>query len=269
MKLTPKFKTTIPVMVECLTPDCLSGKPVDDIKGMTVYYGNKEKSLEDLFDVSDDKSEVITIAGSVPNVKFIGKGMTTGSLVIEGDCGMHTGAQMKGGFITVKGNVSDWCGAEMKGGEIYIEGNAGNCLGGAYRGSKSGMNKGLIVVKGNAGNEVGELMKKGIIVVLGNTGSATGCGMRGGTIFCYGSLGERPGCLMERGSIVVYNEPSLLPTFSYNVVYNPTWLRVFLLDLQKKPYNIPVKKDHINGLYKRYNGDLSELGKGEIFVFSK
>ena len=267
MKLKPIIKTKIPVVAECVTPDCFSGKSVEEIGKMTVYYGNKEKPLKDLFEISDDGSDTITITGSVPTVKYIGKKMTSGSIVIEGDAGMHTGAEMKGGSITVKGNVADWCGAEMRGGEIYVEGSAGNCLGGAYRGSKSGMNKGLIVVKGDAGSEVGGLMKKGIIVVEGNITASAGCGMRGGTIFCYGSLGDRPGCLMERGSIVTYSEPKLLPTFTYNAVYNPTWLRVFLRDLEKKQYNIPVKKQHIEGLYRRYNGDLSELGKGEIFIF--
>lgn len=268
MRLNPTFDTKIPVVAECITPDNFS-KSVSDIKGLPVYYGNKEKPLGDLFDITDDSSDTITVSGSVPNVKGIGKKMTTGSIVIEGNCGMHVGAQMKGGTITVKGNCADWAGAEMRGGELLINGNAGNCLGGAYRGSKSGMSKGLIVVKGNAGNETGMLMKKGIIVVEGNTGASTGCGMRGGSIFCYSSLGERTGSLMERGSIVTYNAPELLPTFTYNATYNPTWLRVFLLNLQKKPYNIPVKKEHIEGLYKRYNGDISELGKGEIFVFTK
>jgi hypothetical protein len=74
---------------------------------------------------------------------------------------------------------------------------------------------------------------------------------------------------MERGSIVTYTAPPLLETFTYNATYNPTWLRVFLLDLKKNPYKIPVKKEHVEGLYKRYNGDISEIGKGEIFVFVK
>lgn len=269
MRLKSKLETPIPVVAECITPDTFAGKSADDIKKLTVYYGNKEKSLGDIFEVSDDNTDVITIAGSVPNVKCIGKKMTTGSIVIEGDCGMHVGAQMKGGTLTVKGNASDWTGAEMRGGEIVIHGNAGHCLGGAYRGSKGGMNKGLIVVKGNCGNEAGGLMKKGIIVIEGDTGESTGVGMRGGTIFCYGHTGDRLGALMERGSIVLYNEPNLLPTFTYNAVYNPTWLRVFLLDLQKKLHKIPIKPEHIKGLYKRYNGDISELGKGEIFVFTK
>lgn len=269
MQLHPTFEFTIPVVAECLTPDMCAGKSVDQIKKMKVYHGNKEKPLGELFEVSDDNSDTITVTGTVPNVKGIGKGMTTGSIVIEGDCGMHLGAQMKGGTITVKGTCADWAGAEMRGGEIFIQGDAGNCVGGAYRGSKSGMNKGLIVVKGSAGNEVGELMKKGIIVIEGNTGALTGCGMKGGTIFCYGHAGNRIGAFMERGSIVLYNEPQLLPTFTQNAVYNPTWLRVFLLDLQKTQYSIPIKKAHIEGLYTRYNGDISELGKGEIFVFKE
>ena len=114
---------------------------------------------------------------------------------------------------------------------------------------------------------VEDLMKKGIIVVEGSTGEFTGVGMRGGTIFCYGSLGKRVGSFMERGSIVSYTPPSLLPTFTRNATYNPTWLRVFLLNLKKTPHGIPIKEEHVEGLYIRYNGDISELGKGEIFVF--
>jgi formylmethanofuran dehydrogenase subunit C len=265
--LRPTITTTIPVVADCISPDTFSGKSKDTIKTLPVYYGNKEKSLGDLFKVTDDGTDTITISGSVPTVKHIGKGMTSGRIVIQGDAGMHLGAMMKGGTIEVEGNVSDWAGAEMRGGEIIVHGNAGNCLGAAYRGSKSGMNRGLIVVKGNTGSETGGLMKKGIIVVEGSTGEFTGVGMRGGTIFCYGSLGMRPGSLMERGSIVVYTPPSLLPTFTQNATYNPIWLRVFLLDLKKTPYDIPVKQEHVDGLYTRYNGDISELGKGEIFVF--
>ncbi len=268
MQLKPKFSTSIPIVADCITPDCFREKSIAEIKRLIVHYGNKEKFLGDLFEISDDNKECITI-GAVPNVKYIGKGMRTGEIVIEGDCGMHLGAEMKGGTISVDGNCSDWAGAEMKGGEILIKGNAGNCLGSAYRGSKSGMNKGLIIVKGNCGSECGSFMKKGIIVIEGSTGALTGCGMKGGTIFCFGSAGERPGCFMERGTMVMYNKPDLLPTFTYNATYNPIWLRVFLLDLQKKPYDIPVRKEHVEGLYERYNGDLSELGKGEIFIFKE
>ncbi|MGD2247887.1 MAG: formylmethanofuran dehydrogenase subunit C [Candidatus Methanofastidiosia archaeon] len=268
MQLKPAIKTTIPVTAECISPDVFAGKSVKDIKTLPVHHGNKEKQLKDIFDITDDGSDTIVITGDVPFVKYIGKGMTTGSIVVKGNCGMHTGAQMKGGTLTIKGNVSDWAGAQMKGGELFIEGNAGHGLGGAYRGNKSGMNKGLIVVKGNCGNEVGSLMKRGIIVIEGNTGATAGIGMKGGTIFCYGKAGERPGALMQRGTLVLYNEPEFLPTFTYNAVYNPTWLRVFLKDLQNTPYTIPVKPEHITGVYKRYNGDISELGKGEIFVYS-
>ncbi len=268
MRLKPLRETKIPLVAECITPDAFSGKSVSEIEEMKVYYGNKEKLLKDFYEVFNDERETITI-GSVPSVKYIGKGMTKGEIVIEGDAGMHLGAGMKGGLIRVKGNCSDWAGAEMQGGEILIEKNAGNCLGAGYRGSKSGMNCGLIVVRRNAGNEVGGLMKRGIIVVQGNLGEFAGCNMKGGTIFCYGHMGERTGAFMERGSIVAYNSVKLLPTFAYNAVYNPTWLRVFLLELHRKPYNIPVKKEHIEGLYERYVGDLSELGKGEILIFKK
>lgn len=267
MLLHPVTKTRIPVVAECVTPDEFSGKSVRDVKEMKVYYGNKERNLGECFDVSDDGEETIRISGSASHVKCIGKKMRFGEIVIEGSAGMHLGAEMRGGRITIEGDVSDWCGAEMRGGEILVKGNAGNELGGAYRGSKHGMDGGFIIVKGSAGNEVGELMKRGVIVIEKDAGAFMGCGMKGGTIFCYGFAGERAGALMERGSIIVYNRIEVLPTFCCNAVYNPTWLRVFLLDLQRREYNTPVKREHLEGLYERYNGDLSERGKGEIFIF--
>ena len=54
--------------------------------------------------------------------------MKTGEIVVNGDCGMHTGEKMLGGKITVNGNVGGWTGNEMKAGTIEIHGDAGDYL---------------------------------------------------------------------------------------------------------------------------------------------
>lgn len=264
MILKPKIKDKIPIEAECISPDNFEGKNLHEIKNLEVFYGNKKKRLSDFFDVSGDSEEII-IDGDVSLVKYIGYKMTKGKIVVRGNAGMHLGAEMKGGKILVEGNVSDWCGAEMKGGEIWIKGNAKNYLGAAYRGSKWGMNRGLIVCEGSCGNEVGFLMKRGTIVIYKNTGEFAGSHMKGGTIVCFGNFGERVGAQMNRGTLIAYNPPKLLKTFCYNSIYNPTWLRFFLKDL--KNLNLPVQENYITGLYERYNGDITELGKGEILVF--
>ncbi|MFQ5891664.1 MAG: formylmethanofuran dehydrogenase subunit C [Candidatus Methanofastidiosia archaeon] len=264
VNLRLKVKTKIPITASCISPDVFYGKSKKEIKKLEVFYGNKQKSLGELFEISGEDSDIV-MEGDFSRVKQIGSKMTCGKILIKGDCGMHLGSYMKGGEILVEGNVSDWCGAEMRGGFIRIKGNAGNLLGAAYRGSKWGMNRGTIIVEGNALNEVGIWMKRGIIVVLGDVGNFAGAHMKGGTIISYGKIGERVGAEMNRGTIIAFKKPELLPTFKYDCTYNPSFLRFFLKELSE--YGIPVKREHITGLYERYNGDFTELSKGEVLVF--
>lgn len=42
-------------------------------------------------------------------------------------------------------------------------------------------------------------------------------------------------------------------------------MRFYLKELKK--YDLPIKDEHIDGLYDRYSGDITELGKGEILVW--
>jgi formylmethanofuran dehydrogenase subunit C len=265
--LRPKIVTRVPIEAECISPDSFSGKSIGEVKELEVIVGNKKRRLGEVFDVSsgsEGEGEII-IEGDVANVKHIGARMSFGRVTIRGNVGMHLGREMKGGEIVVHGSAGDWAGAEMKGGVVRIKGNAGNLLGAAYRGSKFGMNKGMIVVEGDAGHEVGELMRRGTIAVIGNVASFMGAHMMGGSIVCFGNVGPRAGAEMDRGTIVAFNELEFLPTFKYDSTYNPTFLRFLLRELKK--YDLPIRQEHVTGLYDRYSGDLAALGKGEIFVW--
>ncbi|MFN3528268.1 MAG: formylmethanofuran dehydrogenase subunit C, partial [Candidatus Altarchaeaceae archaeon] len=105
----------------------------------------------------------------------------------------------------------------------------------------------------------------------GNLGMFTGIYMKGGTIFCFGKAGKRCGGEMYDGTIVLMNgfsdDSYILPTFKLNGIFNPTFLRVFLIELKK--YGVPVKDEWINGFYERYSGDFATTGKGEIYIFKK
>jgi len=263
MRLTLKKSSTIPLFAECLSPDAFCDKTVSEIGDLKCLHGNRVVTLGDFFRIDED-GPTIEIVGDVSFVRHIGAKMTIGKISIRGDVGMHLGAEMSGGEIIVEGNASDWCGAEMRGGRIHIKGNAGNFLGGAYRGSEIGMNRGTILVTGNAGHECGLRMKRGLISVQGNLGDFAGLHMKGGTLICYGSLGNRTGALMERGTILCYKTPQLLQTFRRNATYNPVWLRFFLNQYREI---LPVRKEHVEGMYERYSGDITELGKGEILVW--
>lgn len=268
--LKPKMEFDVPVEAEAISPDLFQGKSREEIENLPVFLGNKKMALKDLFLIEGDPSAEILIEGDLSRVKKIGYGMSRGRIQIKGNAGMHTGATMSGGEILVEGDAQDWLGAEMKGGLIRVKGNAGHFVGASYWGSKQGMNRGVILIEGNVGNETGKKMRRGLIAIKGKTGDFLGVGMIGGTIFVFSQIGERPGAEMKRGSIVLLQEncsgpPTLLPSFAYDCTYNPTFLRVYFKAL--KELGFPVKEEYISGKYRRFNGDIVELGKGEILIY--
>ena len=265
--------TTIPIEADSICPDHFVGRSQAEIEALPAFYGRRKVTLGDLFTVEGEDSDNILIEGDLRHVKKIGQRMTRGRITLQGDVGLHLGALMRGGEIIVQGNAADWLAAEMRGGLIRVMGNAGNFVGAAYHGSKKGMNRGTIIVEGHAGNEVGERMRRGLIVILGPAREFLGANMIAGTIVVFGKTGEGPGAGMKRGTIVLLGEghsapsPRLLPTFRYDCSYNPTFLRVYLRALRR--YGIEVGEEYITGRYRRYNGDIAELGKGEILVYER
>jgi formylmethanofuran dehydrogenase subunit C len=260
-------ESNIPIEADAIRPDIFADKSCQEIEALPLYYGNKERKLGEIFEVRGERADCIKVIGDLRHVKKIGYGMKGGKIVIEGDVGMHSGATMEGGEIVVEGNASDWLGAEMRGGLIRVRGDAGNLIGAAYRGNKRGMNRGTIIVEGNAGNEVGGLMRRGLIVILGKARDFVGVHMIAGSIIVFGKIGEGPGAGMKRGTIVTFQEPRILPTFRYDCTYSPAFLKVYLRTLRR--YGIKIREDYITGSYRRYNGDISELGKGEILIYER
>lgn len=81
-----------------------------------------------------------TITGCMGQ-RFIGAGMSSVSVTINGIPGNALGAYLNGATITVKGNAQDAVGDTMNSGRITIHGNIGDAAGYAMRG-------GAIYVKG-------------------------------------------------------------------------------------------------------------------------
>jgi len=256
--------TTIPVEAECITPDNLAGKSVTEIATLPAQHGNAQAPLGEFFHVEGDASDCeIAIEGDCSRVKWIGASMTTGRITIHGNVGMHLGSEMKGGEIHVHGAAGDWVGGEMRGGRIHVRGNAGHLVGAAYRGSAAGMRGGVILVDGQAGNEIGNGMRRGLIAIGGDTGDYPGVSMIAGSLFIGGQPGIRLGAGMKRGSIVLLNSKAeLLPTFRFDCVCAPVFLRLYLRQLRS--WGFPLPPNCNRDLYRRYSGDLVALGKGEV-----
>ena len=259
----------VPVEAETITPRAFLGKGVSEIEALPVLQGNAAARLGDFFHVSGEADGAVRLSGDCSRVKYIGKGMTDGRIEVEGDAGMHLGAEMRGGEIHVRGSVGDWAGAEMRGGLLRVSENAGHLLGAAYRGSQKGMRGGTILVDGAAGNEVGCAMRRGLIAV-GAAGDFAGVMMLAGSIFVLGRLGIRPGAGMKRGTLVTVardgDGPRLLPTFRFDCEYRPPWLPLYAHRLRALGFPLP---EGLSGAScRRYSGDFTELGKGEILVWT-
>jgi formylmethanofuran dehydrogenase subunit C len=263
--LTLKERPHVPLEAELLTPDAIASLGHDELRALPVVLGKRQHRLDDFFEVEGPGSEEIEICGDAGRVKWLGRGMTRGRITIAGNAGMHLGAYMKGGTIEVSGDVSDWVGAEMTGGLISIRGSAGGQIGAAYRGSLAGMKGGTILVGGSAGIEIGMRMRRGIIAVRGPVKDFAGLQMKGGTIFLAGGAEIRTGAWMVRGTIVSLVPLRLLPTFSAACVYKPTFLRLYAKHLLALGFSLPSGSS--DGAYRRYTGDTSVPGKGEILVW--
>src|SRR6266536_150899 len=263
--LTLKEVPSVPLEAEMITPDAFAPLKVDSIRALPVYLGKRQRRVDDFFTVEGESGDDIEIRGDAGRIKWLGRGMTRGTLRIHGNAGMHLGSAMKGGTIDVSGDAGDWLGAEMTGGTIRVHGNAGGQVGAAYRGALSGMRDGLIVIDGSAGLELGMRMKRGTIVVGGPVRDFAGLQMKGGTIVLQQGAELRTGAWMNRGTIVSLKPILLLPSFARATTYNPTFLRLYARRLAPLGCRLPY--DDREGRYHRYTGDTAVPGKGEILVW--
>jgi formylmethanofuran dehydrogenase subunit C len=252
--LTPKRKFEVPVQAACITPDFFKGKDTTEISNFPVTEGNRNLKLGDLFEIQEDHLETpyITINGDAGKVKRIGQAMKTGEIVVNGDCGMHTGEKMAGGKITVNGNIGGWSGDDMKGGLIEVHGDAGDYLASPYRGTATGMKGGLIVVDGKVGSDVGCYLHGGVLKIKGGAGRFLGYHMSDGAILVDKECDNRAGALMTGGKIVITGTiQEVMPGFTIDSV-KP---KVKIDDTQS-----------VTGPFYVFLGDLAEHGTGKLFV---
>ena len=123
------------------------------------------------------------------------------------------------------------------------------------------------MIRGGAGVEAGLRMRRGLIAIIGDAAGSAGPSMIAGTVMVFGKAGAAPGRWSKRGSIVALGEVEVPPTYRYACTYQPDHLRLTLLHLRQR-YGLTVDPRHISGFYRRYSGDLAELGRGEILAWT-
>ena len=140
-------------------------------------------SYKEVNDLIRSSGKSIRLSGCLGQ-RFIGAGMSSKKIFIEGTPGNAMGAYLNGAEIEVMGNAQDAVGDTMNSGRIVIHGNIGDAAGYAMRG-------GRIFVEGDAGYRAGIHMKEykekiPVIVIGGRTGSFLGEYQAGGIIIVLG-----------------------------------------------------------------------------------
>jgi formylmethanofuran dehydrogenase subunit C len=242
-----------------------AGMRVEDIKKLTLRVGKRRVEADELFDVYGDPGEEFIIRNCCNKLDYIGRDQESGAITVEGDAGAYLGMGMKGGRITVIGSVGIFAACEMKDGYLEIKGNAGDFLGAALPGDKQGMKGGTVLVKGNVGQRVGDHMRRGIILVEGNAGDYCGARMTAGTLAVMGDTGRYLGYGMKRGTLLLWKQPNVPPTFNDCGAHTLTFLSLFFASMRysDSKFSDPVA---VFNRVRRYGGDMSSSGRGEILV---
>jgi len=205
-------------------------------------------SLGDLCDVKGEPAGRIRFEGDFSGVDRLAAGLTEGEVVVDGDLGRDAGSGMAGGTLEVAGN-------------------AGSGAGGAKLEARRGMTGGEVVVHGSVGSEAGSRMRRGLMVIGGDAGADTGFGMIAGSIVILGAATGEVGLWSKRGSVVALGAVKIPTTYRYACTYQPMHIRVMLLRLRAR-YSLPLKDQYVVGRYRRYSGDLADIGRGEILAWS-
>ena len=208
----------------------------------------KPLTVGDLFDVSGEPGGRIRFEGDLALADRVGAGLSEGEVIVEGNVGAEAGMGMTGGSLEIRGD-------------------AGPRAGAAAPEARRGMTGGELIVRGSAGPEAGVLMRRGLVAIAGGAGSHAGAGMIAGTVLVFGGIGAAVGLWSKRGSIVALGPVTVPSTYRYACTYQPPHLRVTLMRLRTR-YALPVEARHLTGFYRRYSGDLADLGKGEILAWT-
>jgi formylmethanofuran dehydrogenase subunit C len=246
-----------------LTPEHLAGKTLTEIGAILLVAGRQKLRVDNVFDISGDNADDIVFANSCDKLDYIGHGMKTGRITIQGDAGDYLGLQMRSGEIAVHGNVGIFAASGLAGGFMHVHGNAGDFLAAAIPGDRKGMKGGTVIVSGNAGDRVGDQMRRGLLLIEGNAGDYCASRMLAGTIGVLGQVGTYAGYGMRRGTLLLTHLPALHATIQDCGTHTLPFLSLMF----KSFAQLPSKFAQINkNRVQRYAGDLANDGRGEILV---
>jgi len=247
-----------------LTPSKLANMALTEMLGTVIGSTKRRLTVGDVFTVSGQPGDTVTIAGGTERLDFIGGGLDKGTLIVEGNAGICAGRGMSGGRLEIRGSAGPWLGASLKGGLISVKGSAGGHVGGWRAGESFGMIGGTVVIDGDAGARVGDRMRRGTIIIKGRCGTYAGSRMLGGTILAEQGFGAKPGVLLRRGTLIGSTAEEMLPTYADSGKHDLAILNILSKYLADSLG--PLAPAPIPSTVRKFAGDLAAIGKGEILL---
>lgn len=269
MKLRLRHDITVGLDLRGVLPSRLLPMSIDEAARVTVWQGNHQVELGELFVIEncDRRPDTLRLIGDLSKADNIGAGLEASSLFVQGPVGNHAGQEMCGGSLFIHGHVGNNLAEGMKRGFIKVLGNVGDRVGCPLPGENRGMAGGSIFVLGSAGNEVGHRMRRGTIAVVNDCGDFLGYEMLAGTIIVGGTAGHSVGLSMRRGTIVLgQSKPgSLLAGFTHTCCFRPAMMPMLAKEFEQ--LEVPEAARLIrDSSYDLFHGDLAQMGRGEILI---
>ena len=144
--------------LSALLPLNLVGKKLKDIEAISIGTTRERTTVGDVFKIKGNDAHTLRLIGTDSSCDRIGRALTEGEILVDGDAGAYVGAGMSGGKILVKGDAGASTGGSMIGGEIEIGGNAGEYAGGW-------MVAGTIMIDGKVGRLAGYGLRRGTLIL--------------------------------------------------------------------------------------------------------
>lgn len=250
-----------------LLPRKLHGLGKRKIENVRLGYGSRQVPVAELFQVHGGSGcEELLIEGGSRRFHGLGADMGEGRIEVFGDVGDDCALGMHGGSLRVHGNSGDFTGSGLGAGTVLIDGNCGDDCGALRPGGHAAISGGLLQVRGRCGARAGAAMSGGMLLIEGKAGHGLAADIRAGTVLALAGCGPGMARGMKRGTLVV-NKPGmrLRPAFADNGVFDLAVLRLIMNYIEANATGLRfLQKCSI--LVRRYTGDLSSGGAGEILV---
>jgi len=186
-----------------IVPNQLGNQALTAIQQLSIEVNDRPTQLGNHCEVIDGVRDELVLEGDLSGCDYVGGGLNSGRISIDGSVGDFLADRMTGGRIEVAGSAGRFAGSGLRGGIVNIAGDCGEYAASAAPGATRGMNGGVLVIRGNCDQWLATRMRRGTIIVHGRTAAACATRMIAGTLALCGPVDFPLAANMARGTILM------------------------------------------------------------------